>query len=431
LALKHFSRLTFIKYSSDIFVIIFAFIYSYFAANLLGPESYGLVSLLIAFISGIPLMFGFEAFQDLLKVYIPRTRSKKLFTFVLKISSLMLFITLILVILFSGFIYLLINKGSPEIISTFSILIFIIPFSGILQSVIIGFKGFGKLLKLSIVEKTFDVTLFLIFFFVFDQGFMAVFYSKIVSILTITVLSFYFIRHFKFENKNFNMSEIKKFSYGAFFANIFKGLMLQAELLIFGMLLSLEGYGVFYLLKRIATYAFETPNNALSEVMLPFISEEKDSKKIDTYVSLVIKFQLLLGILILILFMGLLPVLLFYIFPAYFAGYLIAPIIAIGFVLNISSPLIKALRVANKNNYIGGIFILSLLFIVTAGVAVIPIYGLIGAALIFSTNKILISFTAFVFCLFCGIKVSIIPRKKDVAFFKLAILSLFRRKKQN
>jgi O-antigen/teichoic acid export membrane protein len=426
LKVEYFSKLLAFKYASELIIICFALFFSFFAANLLGPEKYGLITYLMGFIGGLPLIFGFEAFYDLLKVYSSKTKSRQLVKKIMLFAGLSLLILFVLIILFANNLQLFLQKGDVDLIMLLSILVFLVPVAPLLQSILSGFKSFGKILKLVILEKVFDLVGLLVFFFVFDLGFLSVFFARVFSLCAIIVLSVFFIKKLDFAKTNVSWDGIKKFSSQSVISNILKGLSIQLELWMFGSLLTLGAFGIFYLIKRISLYSFDTIQNALSEVLLPFLSEQSKKEVLIEYTSKAIKFQVLLNLVLFVLFVTAVPFLISILFPKYVEGVLIIPLLGIGFLFNFSAPLSRLIKSINKNWILGVSFGISLLFILIFGFLLIPTVGLYGAAIVFASNKILMSFILLFSCYFVGYKVEVIPRKKDLIFFILSIKKLIK-----
>ena len=189
---EYFGKMLLLKYSSEIVLFLAAFIYSFVAANFLGPEKYGLVSYLAAFMGSLPMMFGFAAVFDTSNIYSAKGFSRKLTKKIIIYSGICLSYLAIGVALFADKIALFLGKGTPDLILLSSAIVFFVPVTMIFSSIFSGRKLFGKILKLTILEKVLDVVLLVLFFFVLKTDIFSVLYVKIVvSMILILVYLYY------------------------------------------------------------------------------------------------------------------------------------------------------------------------------------------------------------------------------------------------
>jgi O-antigen/teichoic acid export membrane protein len=421
----YFARLSIMKYSSELVVLFFSLFYSFLAANILGPEKYGLVSYLMAFVAGVPFLFGFEALLDYLKVFVARYKSKAIIKTTIISGSLLLLGFFVLTILFSSEIVKIAGKGTPELVVLFSALIFVMPLMMLTQAVFAGSKQFGKLFKLVIFEKLSEIILLIFFLFVLKLDYLSMFFSTLMSFSLVCLISLYRVSKIKFDEKAVaSKKESFYFLKGSWISNLIKGFSNQAEVWVFGFTLNLFDFGVFYLVKRITTYVYESPQMALSDVILPFLSEESSKTKLEEYTSKVLKFQFLLNLAVSVFFVTLVPVLLFVFFPKYVTDYFVFPLLAIGLAFNLSYPIARLLRAVNKNYFVSIAHLAYIISCLIFGLILIPAYGILGAAFCLAASKVVVFISFFALATHLGYKIDFIPRISDIQFFANSLFAL-------
>ena len=415
--LESFVRLSGFQYSAQIITIFSAMLYSFVAANFLGPEKYGLVYYLMGFLAGLPFIFGFETVYDVLKFFLARYKSVELLKKIIPVAIVFLLVFTFLSIVFSDFVVSFAGKGTKELVILFSAVIFFVPLVSVVESIFIGFKQFGKVLLLVAVQQVLGLVLLLVFLFIFHLDYMSLFYSTICSIIITLFVSIIFMRKIKFLFTPVPKIEFNSYFLQAWISNVIKGVLIQVELWVFGLTLPLAGFGIFYLIRKLAIYLFELPQIALSEVVFPFLSEEKDDEKIVLYTSKVIKFQVLLGAVIGIFAIIFIPLVLPIFFPAFASGVVIFPLFVFGYALYFGAPLSRLLKATNNNNLLSLFFAFYIVLIVILGFVLIPAYGIFGAAIALLLTKILSGFFLYFICRYLGYKIGIIPNKEDIKFF--------------
>jgi O-antigen/teichoic acid export membrane protein len=194
--------------------------------------------------------------------------------------------------------------------------------------------------------------------------------------------------------------------------------MSQSEIWVFGLLLSLSGFGILYLVKKLTIYLFEAPQIAVSEVVLPFLSEEKDPQKIVLYASKVIKFQLLFGLFIGAVSVLLVPIFLPILFPKFLPGAGIFSVLVLGHVFYFGIPLSRLFKATNNNNALTLSFLVYMALILIMGFLLTPEFGLMGAAITLSSARIISGLFLYLMSLYKGYKVSVIPTLSDFIFFR-------------
>jgi O-antigen/teichoic acid export membrane protein len=269
------------------------------------------------------------------------------------------------------------------------VLIFFVPLYSLLESVLIGFKQFGKILLLVVIEKITELALLLFFLFILRLDYLSLFYSTLISTILTVIFAVFFIKKIIFSKEIVPGKEVKKFAFQSWITNVSKGFMSQSEIWVFGLLLSLSGFGILYLVKKLTIYLFEAPQIAVSEVVLPFLSEEKDPQKI-------------------------LPIL----FPKFLPGAGIFSVLVLGHVFYFGIPLSRLFKATNNNNALTLSFLVYMALILIMGFLLTPEFGLMGAAITLSSARIISGLFLYLMSLYKGYKVSVIPTLSDFIFFR-------------
>jgi O-antigen/teichoic acid export membrane protein len=413
---EYFGKMLMFKYSSEIVLFLAAFIYSFFAANFLGPEKYGLVSYLAAFMASLPLIFGFAAVFDTSNIYSAKGFSQKIIKKLILYSGIFLAYLAIVVAVFADKIALFLGKGTPDLILISSAIIFFVPITMIFNSVFSGRKLFGKILKLTILEKVLDVVLLIFFLFVLKTDLFSVLYVKIIVSLILISVYIYYFRKFKDEPKHYNKKEISTFFKTSIFANLFAGFSKQSQMWVLIAFLAPQLLGLMYLLQRFENYFFNLPTSALREVAQPFLSEQSHKKKaLLLYTNIIFRFQVLTNVLFIIIFLLIVPTIISIFFSEYSGLILIVPLAVISFFFVF--PFGGLVKSINRNDIILWGAIISIFVVFLIGIPLIIFYGLVGAVLLFFTLKV----TNFIFLYLAlwkvGYKISFLPRKKDIKLF--------------
>jgi len=415
--LESFAKLSAFQYVAQVITIISAIFYSFIAANFLGPEKYGLIYYLMGFLVGIPSIFGVETFYDLAKVFFAKYKSRNLVKKIVFPTIIFLFILTLASMLFSDQVVSFVGKGTKELVIFLSIIIFFVPLVIFLQSVLAGFKQFGKILLLVSVQKTLDLVFLLIFLFVLHQDYLALFYSTTLSTLIVLVLTVFYVSKLKFSQIIVPDTEVNKFLSQSWISNVARGITAQVEIWMFGFLLILSDFGIFFLIKKLSSYLFETPQVAISEVILPFLSEEEKIEKLVLYTSKVVKFQIFLNVLTAIVSLALAPFVLPILFPQFLAGVSVFPILVLGYALYFGAPLARLLKATNNNNSITWAYAIYIGCIVIFGFILVPLQGLTGAVITLFIARVMMGVSFYFLCRFKGYKVDLIPTCADLIFF--------------
>ncbi len=414
----YFAKLSSYRYATNIITIFSSLIYSFLVANILGPENYGTISYVLAFLINIPSLLGFVAINELIIVYTAKFNSKKLFKKTFTATLVLLGLITILVILLANSLTAFLNKGTVEIIHLASILIILSPLSVLFQSFFSGLKKFGFLLKAIIIEKFITISLIIILLVFLKQGLLAIIYTNIIVYSVMLVIYTLTFRKQKLAEKKLPKEPIKKFLKQSTFANILKAFSSQLDLWLIGTLLTPFSLGVMYLIKRFTTYIYESSQMAIAEVAFPFLSEiGSEKQKLENYTTFFLKAQVILNVILSVAFLIGVTVVINVFFPQYTGGIIILPILTVGYLFSVSMPLTRLIKSINKNNLLYNGFIISIMLSLILGFTLIPTYGLIGAAIVIMSQKIIFSEYMLFIVKKQGYNIKVIPSIKDLRFF--------------
>ncbi len=420
-----FIKSTFFSYVSKIIVAFSAFAYTFLIANFLGPEKYGVVIFFMNFAGSIVLLFGTDAISETLTVFLPINSSKNLFLNLLKIQMVIAFVFFLIFLLLSNTIVNFFNKGTTDLVSIISFLVLFVPFSVFFPAVFRGFKSFGKVLKLSVIESVSNLFFAFLFVIFLKLGIFGVVYAKIVSFVILIVLSLFYVKRIDFKE---NVSDFESNSYlkkSAFF-NFLKKSHEQSGIILLGFFVSPVFLGFYYLLNKISTYIILMPLNTLNEVFLPFGSEyHSDDKKLSELSSNVIRLSFISAVFLLIIFLGLASVLILFFFPAYVRALDFIFLFAFWYFLYSFNPLSVVFKVKKRLDILSKAYVLLIFFTITFGVVLAFYYSLAG----FILSKIISSVLFFIYLWFSlknlGISIDFVPKKRDFVFIKNTVFEFF------
>ena len=414
----YFAKLVLFKYSSVAFSMGSSILYSFFAANILGPEGYGPISYLLIFMASLPNIFGFGAIYDIVNVYAAKGLMRSVMSKIISLSLGALLLLAVLSFAFSGmFSSAIQNVDQVSFVLALAVLV-MVPFSLVLEGFFSGKKNFGKILKLTMLEKGIDLVGLLFFLLVLNQGPLSMVYSKIISATVIAVSYALLFRKTSLEKKEIAHKEVKKFAISSLIMNLVKGWSVQADVVFLMALLEPRALGLFYLLQRLQAYVIDTPANAIAEVVLPFLSEESSNKhKMESYTNLVLKFQFILNVGSVVIFLAIVPYVLYFFFPAYVGLTAVLPVFSIGLLFYFSDSLSKLAKSTNHNHMLTRQFAFRIVALVILAYLLIPPYGLLGAVIVFMLLRVMSSFYMLAELRLAGFKLSFIPRLSDIRLF--------------
>jgi len=423
---RHFVKSSIFSFSNKIMLLFIGLAYSYFIANFLGPEKYGLVVYLMNLAGTLILLFGNETLGRILTVFIPKTKSKGLFYRVIKWGLALPLMLFAIFIIFSGQITAFLNKGTPELLMLVSVLFLLMPVTLLFQALFAGFKLFGKKLKLAILENGSNLALAVLFVMVLGQGMEGVVYAKIIS-LGLTVAAFGLLYRklpFKREVKE-SVGGLAEYATGSSLETIFKKGAALAKLVYMGLFLNPLYLGFYFLLEKISAYLIEFPIVSLAEVLLPFASEEyKDKKKMERIISLNIKFSLLLNIVASITLVLAGYFILLFLFPAYIESAYLIPLFAVYYSFTFMQQLGAVYRIRNRTDVLAAGNLLALAVFLVAGYFMISSYGLVGLLFADILRRGIILAAQYFLLPITGLKIEIVPRGKDLRYFYTSLKSL-------
>jgi len=411
------------SYANKILLLFLGLAYIYLIANLLAPSEYGTAMYILAFAGNLILLFG-GGLGELPVVFTSKYKSKKLFKQVIFLALLLCMLIAMAFLLFPSRISLFVGKGTPEIFSAVALLFFVFPFFLFFEFLFRGLKSFGKIFKASFVHGISNLLFAYYFTAVLGMGITGLIYAKIIAVALGSVVYLVFYFRTKIPENDYPKQEIKRYFKSIFVADIEKKLSTQALLFYIGFFLTESVLGLYYIAEKIVSYLVEIPVLALTETMLPFISEKQSNKKyLERMTSLNIKFSLLLGL----TFTFAIPVigrpLLEFFFPQYIEAHVILPFFGLFFMGTSFQFLGNVYRSLNRTDMLMKSAFLSLVTTIVAGFFLIPAYLVVGVILTRILARLIAGIYLYNNQKKVGIKIEIIPRPKDLAFF----FSLFKR----
>ncbi|MCX6802064.1 MAG: oligosaccharide flippase family protein [Candidatus Diapherotrites archaeon] len=406
------------SYSSKMALLVFGFLYTLIIANLLGPEEYGLAMFVLAFIGNTVFLFGVDALADLLVVFTPKYKSKKLFLKILGIVYAVFFCIFLVFFFFNSQIASFFNKGSASLYWQASFLFLFMPTTLLLEAFFKGMKRFGKVLKALILESFTNLFFAVVFVLFLKQGISGLILAKILSVSASAAFYAFQISRSKFEEKEVKQGEAKKYFKNIIVSSFLKKMNYQAMLLYMGMFISSSLLGIYYIAEKIVLYAMQMPIETLSDTLLPFASEKAgDRNALNRLVSLNIKLSLLFGVLFgaCILLFGRIFLQLF--FPQYLEAYWLMPFFVAVFLEANVQLLGDAYKSINRADVLVKSFMLVFSFTLVGGYFLISILSVTGLLLLRIFTNIIIWLYLYFGQGKAGLKIEVIPRKKDIIFF--------------
>lgn len=415
---KLFLKSSIFSYSSKVFLLIISFFYTYLIANALGPGSYGLAMYLLAFFGNLVYLFGTEVFTEVLVVFTPKKRSRKLFFTLTKLLVFLFIILFFLFFLFSSEISAFLGRGPPGLLRLCSFIFLLMPFSLLFIALFKGFKQFGKVLKVLVAEGFSNLLFAFLFVSFFGLGIFGVVYAKFISLGVALVLSIFYFRLLPFEKKQINFKEVRKYAKGMFMVNFFKKLRTQAVLIYMGLFILNRNLGFYYVIEKLANSFIGMPIASLSEVVLPFTSEKTRSKKaLSRYVSYNIKLTIMIAIMSGFFLVAAGYFILSTFFPDYLSAYYLISFFVLLYIGLSVSPIAIGYKCINKVEYITKASSMNAMVQIFLGFFLIFNFHIIGIIL----TQVIGNLVAFIYLYLkqkeVGLKIEVRPRKKDLLFF--------------
>ncbi len=422
-------RSTFFAYLNKVVLFARGFLYTYFIANYLGPKDYGLVMYLFSFVGNMVLLFGTESFQDIITVFIAKTRSWKIFRAVLLIQVLISVAILAIFIGGADVIVSFLGKGFPDLLRAVSLIVLFTPFSLVFLAAFRGFKSFGKVLKIGIIENLSNLVLAFVLVTYFQAGLMGIVAAKILSLAFSLAFGIYYLKKMPFEKKETGFAEVKKYSRDAVPFNFIKKAKIQVELFLVGLFLYDTTLGLFFIAEKFMCYAMQMPLSAITETVAPFACEKyQDKKALGRFISLNLKAMLLLS-----LFFGIISIILSLtvfdiFFPEYSQAKILIPVFILLYAFEVNVSLGSVFRALNRVDFLFKVALLQLALTVSLGYFLIASYALKGYLLLLVLSKA-IGFVIYAWKIRkMGVPLDFILRKKDLVYFYGSFKALASRK---
>ncbi|MBS3061354.1 MAG: oligosaccharide flippase family protein [Candidatus Diapherotrites archaeon] len=413
----YFKR-TLLVYGDRLLTVAIGFLSVWLLANFLGPAEYGVYAFLLDFLATGTLLLGINAFAESLIVFIAKERN-------LSLAHVLLTTGLVLGLFFSGVIFFfpsfvlsLVNQGSPELIKALSLVVFFNITEFLLINALTGSQHFGKILKMSFLENTFNIVFLGIFLFHFQLGVMGAVYAKTISLLVSSVVGYWFFRHVGLLKKNIVWKPVLKFTGYSLLLGFMKRFSAQTLLFFMGLLISPVKLGFYYLIQKISTYLIDMPVNAFNTVLLPTAAEQnQDIEQVEKFVSMSTKFYVILSFAFAAAFLVFGPLFVTIFFPEFLPAIELVPLFAIYFALTFDIPLGTFYRAIMRNEVLVQANLIGLVIMVVAGYWAIQSFGLEGVV-----GLMVITRTVQLIYLYWDVrrhqyKIEFWPRLHDIIFF--------------
>ncbi len=415
--------ITFVKsvvfsYVTKISLLVTGIVYTYFVANYLGPENYGIVSYYIALIVSIINVCGIYFLQGILSVFIPKRKSKPFFLKVLKWQYCLAVILFLFVFVFAENIAMFLHKDEFLFLRYAAFLFLLLPLHDSLVFLFKGFKFFGKVLKVESIVSFLNLGLAFVFIVLLSCGIYGVIYARVVSYIVGILLLLLFFGCLRFRSGLFDMREVKSYSRGFFMVVLFKSASAFSFTLFVGMFLSSAMLGMFYLAQRITSYAVSSFQGSIAEVLLPFVVEDyKDKAFLNRYLSYSIKLSILLSLFSLVLLVLVGRPLLVILWPDYVWAYYLVIFYCVAASFKSFSVLNSAYMSQNRTDLLARVYLIDLVMTVIFSLIFMPVYGVYGAVATIMLIGIVHVFVSLHYLKRLGLNVDFVIRMNDIQFF--------------
>jgi len=370
------------------------YVYRLIVARGLGPEVYGLFSLCFALVSLITALTVF-GLPNAIERYLPyhikdKERVKGIVVFSLKLSLTASLIALVLLLMFSDVVANLFKGDLGEPLKIFLISIPFLSFSQLYISVSKAFKRMDlQAYSQSILYPLVNViSAGIIVYFGFGINELA--YGFVASAVVAALLLFVLIERNVFSifskiKSVFMRRELLAFSLPLSLAVIFGFVMLWVDTLILGFFMEEKFVGLYNAAVPTAMLLLIVPS-ALVSLLVPVLSEllsENKIKRIKEIYLRITEWIFFLNFPIVILFLMFSRQVLALLFGGVYTEASIAfSIVAIGyFAFSMSQAALKMMELKKKTKVYMWITIIASITNIVACLVLVPIYGIIGAAL--------------------------------------------------
>ncbi|MFH1240045.1 MAG: oligosaccharide flippase family protein [Candidatus Diapherotrites archaeon] len=415
--IKSFAKNVIFEQNKKLIMAITGIIYTYIIANYLGPADYGLVIYFTAFMVLLNF-FGVSVIQSLIRVFIPKCKSKDLFFKILKWQYIIVLPVVAAVFFFAPVITEFIGKDFPFLLRWSAILALFTPLYTSLIYLFRGFKLFGKAVKIESVMQIVVLLASILFVIVMGFGMVGVIYAQLFATIVCIILGIYYFRKIPFSNLTLESSEIKKFVKFRYPTAFIESGYQQFIILMMGIFITPAVLGYFYLAEKIYGLFIGKTATTLGDVLHPYLMEKyKEKDVLGRFVSLGIKANFIVNS----FFMIVMVITTQFLLTIFMPDFVPAGIIVLGFgLIALMHPVemmnhifvsINRMDLAFKERVITtimkivGVLLLMPWFTVTALIWA-PAFNLWSEFVIFRK-----------YSNFLNIKVQIIPRRKDISFF--------------
>ena len=424
--LDSFLRDSSFVYLNKFLLLVIGIYYTYLIANFLGPEAYGSVNFVLSFVITILNFIGMYTILKLNTIFIAKKKSKQFFLFLFKFLYLLTGILILIVFFFPDLFVNNLGKGTVSLWQTSVLFLLVMPASLIFNSLLISFKSFGKILRISVYENFTNLFFAFVFVVLYNYGVFGVIYARVISLIVAVFFMFKYYKHLKFEEKPVDFKEVKEFAIGSVAMNWAReGLNLSSLWAL--SILSNASVGIYYLLEKFVSYFVKIPLDGLVEVLVPYTAEKHDDiNALNKYTSVTAKFFLVFSIIFGIIFTIIAHSFIDYLFPDFTPGPYLIPLFFISNLFWVNNPFGVTLRVLNKTKMLAVSIVLEFIVFVSSAFYLISIYEIEGMliALILSRSIKLIYYLLFQG--HAGLNVQIIPTYSDLKFFYIKGISILK-----
>ncbi|HDQ15758.1 MAG TPA: flippase [Bacteroidetes bacterium] len=403
---------------------IFTYLYRILLARGLGPEAYGIFSLCFAIVSFLTAMSKFgvpSALERYIPIYLKdKSRLKGIITFSLRTAFIVSLILAVLTFVFSSNIAVWLN--SPEISEVLKIFSLSIPFIVLLSLLVSISKGFKNILyptiSFNLIYPSFNLLLAGMLIY---MGYGVV--SIAIAFFAANVLALLFLV-LKIETKIFSFtakikpvfmnSEILKYSVPLLFVAISYLIIGWTDTIMLGYFESETVVGLYNAALPTAALMMFAPS-VLVPLLLPVFSSlmsKKKNNQISNLYKTVSYWTVLINLPLLMLFFAASNLILKILFGDIFttASFAFIVLSAGFFMKSLAVPSIKMMELHKQTKTIFWIILSSALLNVLLNLAMIPRYGMDGAA-ISSAISFLIIFLAVSFIVFIKHKIYFVSKR--------------------
>src|SRR3989344_4573925 len=202
-------------YLNKFLLLVIGIYYTYLIANLLGPEAYGSVNFVLSFVITILNFIGMYTILKLNTIFIAKKKSKQFFLFLFKFLYLLTGILILIVFFFPDLFVNNLGKGTVSLWQTSVLFLLVMPASLIFNSLLISFKSFGRILRISVYENFTNLFFAFVFVVLYNYGVFGVIYARVISLIVAVFFMFKYYKHLKFEKKPVDFKEVKEFAIGS------------------------------------------------------------------------------------------------------------------------------------------------------------------------------------------------------------------------